>query len=304
VEAQPFVDGSLQKDLLRQILEYARSFRYTQKTEYTQRFERTVRYGYEWKYELMQNAESTQTHIVGLPLIRSVRTKGKRLMSTQLYRDNQFDDGYQPVKLAYREQSMPFRFGTDDFSRVIMRLVIVPDNTRLPVCIELPANPYRSEHKFFDALVPAFPHIKAGVYLSLQKRGRDQNGRMKNLGQMYIGRVIQRDKTSDESKQQWTALNMRLAERFVIKRMRMATKAGDLPAWLAWTERYYALKGTLLPLIPDGLEGSAWERDAEGKYVLQLPLAEALESGTTAVPVADQNDDLELWPPPKTRDGG
>lgn len=225
-----------------------------------------------------------------------------QLMSEQLYRGRELPDGYHSLKVAYREQYTAIRFGTDDFSRVIMRLVIVSDNTCLPVCSELPANPYRSEHKFFDALAPAFPHIKGGLYLTLQKRGRNGNGRMENLGQLYIGRVIQRDRTPDETTEQWTALSMRLAERFVVKRMRKATKAGNLLDWLVWTERYYALKGKLLPLIPDGLEGSAWERDAEGKYVYQL-VGEVSEDDITDVPAFGDWDDMELYTPAEKRRG-
>lgn len=156
-------------------------------------------------------------------------------------------------------------------------------------------NENRPRHKFFNALAPASPITKNGVYLTLQKRMR---GRIAQA-QLYIGRVVQRDRRKGETSREWTVLSMTQAESFVVDKMRR-TRAEDGEDWLKWTERYYALKGKRLPLIPDGVEGSAWEVDADGKYVQQL-MGGVSDEGSTLVPVIEGWDDMESWTPPSRR---
>lgn len=151
----------------------------------------------------------------------------------------------------------------------------------------------RPRHKFFSSLAPACPITKGGVYLTLKKSVRNDPA----PPQLYIGRVIQRDRHKGETTREWTALSMTQAEAFVVKQLRSAESREK---WLKWTECYYALKGNVLPLVPDGLEESAWEIDADGKYVRQS-IGEVTDEGSTLVTAKEDWDAMESWMPPGLR---
>lgn len=259
-----------------------------------------------------------------------------------LYRGSEFANEYNSMRLGYRydvtrhgrfilghvtgTQKRSIHFITIEI--VDMLLGFVPDdNVSLRLyqssalrCIGvLPYRPEwnneeeRSRHTFFGACskttfpVPFRPRIKKRLYLTLQKRWRN-GGPYPDSGQLYIGRVItERDRTRDETTEQWTNLSMMRAERFVVANLRDA-KFGS-KEWLAWTVRYYALKEKPLPIIPDGLdEGTAWECDGDGKYVHQLvgengkhclqQVGEVCEDfGTPFGPLAESRDDVESYSP-------
>jgi len=252
------------------------------------------------------------------------------LVAEQLYRGSQFADGYQTVKLVYGynvtkhgrfilghvagPQKQSIHYIT--FEKVDMSLRFVPDdNVSLKLykssalgCISVPEyrpqpenDEERARHKFFRACgkytfpVPAFPIVTNEVYLRLKKTWRN-GGPYPDSAKLYIGRVISRDRYPDETNKQWAVLSMRQAESFVVGNLRVVDFGSK--DWLAWTERYYALKDKPLPLIPDGLDdGTAWERDGNGQYVYQVVAEVCGDYGTTLAPVVEGWDDVESYIP-------
>jgi hypothetical protein len=322
----------LRKDLLKRILQYAQTFEYTQKAEYTQRFERTVRHGYAWKYEGMQKAEPTRRYIVGLPMTRTVRTRARMQFPEQLYRGSEFADGYQSVRLQYvpdyvirtvkgaiteagvrgkykvafiRDMSLGF-WPDKNVSLSLYQSSAVGRISAPRYCPKPDNDEERERHRFFSACgkrtfpVPASPITTGGFYLRLKKSWRN-GGPHPDSARLYFGRVISRNRYPDETDKQWVALSMRHAESFVVDNLRDVEFGSK--DWLKWTERYYALKVNPLPLIPDGLdEGTAWERDGDGKYVGQLRTENVFEDYATAMSECE-NEDVESWTPPETWSG-